>query len=655
MSGPPTPRSAALRGWAARALAPCACALWALLAIVSNASAAAAGPPAVMPLTVMPLTVMPSAGAPSASAAQHAGADATLAPAMAAELRRQRLAGAVWAWTDRTGAVHLGAAGQRNAATGEAMTAQTRVNVGSITKTLVAVGLLRLASQGRIDLDAPVEPQLGGLRFDNPWRAERPVTLRHLLDHTAGLEDARLWQVFSQRAGADSPLRQAFPQDDPSLLRVRTAPGERFSYSNMGYALAAIALESAAGERYETWLQRELLQPLGMAHSRFEFVRQDRSGGEDLAWGHLDDLRPYPSQAMWLRPAGQFTTTAGDMARLAAFLLGDGQAGGRLLVDPRLLRQMGRPGSTAAARAGLDAGYALGLARQERQGAVGLCHSGSIVGYHAMFCLYPDHRQAFFIAHNSDAENADYGRFDALLVRAMGLPPATAAAVAPPPADLAQWQGRYVIDPSRFAPFRYTDLLSNTLRLRPQTAGGLRLEPMQGQARLLRPVGGRLFAAEDRRRPSHVLLQQDGGARLISDGFKTYRELPSWQFWGLWANLALGAAGLAWFLLGTPLRLARRRRPWPVPGALGAALLVVPAPLFALQSFMALGDRTPASLALYLATAALAPLMLWQLWRSLRQRPAGWADRADAAAAAAVLQWCLVLAAWGLLPFALWR
>lgn len=597
-------------------------------------------------------TLVLATEAPSPATAP--ASDAGLTQVMVAELQRQGLAGSVWAWIDAQGQTHTGAAGTRDAATGAAMTPQTRVNIGSVTKTLIAVGMLRLASEGRIDLDAPVETYLDGLHFDNPWRARQPVTLRHLLDHTAGLEDARLWQVFTLQANPDSPLSETFSRD-PSVLQVRTLPGERFSYSNLGYTLAALALESVAGERYETWLQRELLQPLGMRDSTFAFIRQDRPEGANLAWGHLDNLEPYPSSANWLRPAGQFTTTAADMARFASFLLGDGIVDGRRLVDTRLLREMGQTRSTAAARAGLPAGYALGLARSERQGAVGLCHSGSVVGYHAMLCLYPERRQAFFIAQNSDAETAQYGRFDALLIQAMRLPALAAKTPRPPPPDLQRWPGHYVIDPSRFPAFRYSDLLTGTLRVEATATGSLRLIPLQGAERGLVPVGGgRLFSADDRNTPSYVLLVDEAGIPLISDGLKTYRQQPAWAFWALWANLGVGLIGLVWFLLSWPLRLARRIVPRPGAGTLAVLLLALPGPLFALQPFMALGDRSPAGFALYFATAALAPLMLWQLWRSLRHRPrSGW-TRTDAVAAIAVLQWCAVLMAWRMLPFALW-
>ena len=167
------------------------------------------------------------------------------------ELREQSLAGAVYSLVDGE-QVRLGAVGFANHATRQPLSADSRVHVGSVTKTFLALGVLRLVSQGRVELDAPVAQLLPEVLFDNPWR-DRPVTLRHLLDHTAGLEDLRLWHLFTRRASPDSPLRDAF--DAAGLLRVRTEPGTRFSYSNIGYTLAGAVIERVTGERYE-WAMR---------------------------------------------------------------------------------------------------------------------------------------------------------------------------------------------------------------------------------------------------------------------------------------------------------------------------------------------------------------------------------------------------------------
>lgn len=573
-------------------------------------------------------------------------------------LREEGLAGAVWATVDSNGRITTGAAGSRNTLTGEALPPDSKVHVGSLAKSFIATGLLQLASAGRVDLDAPLARYLPSLRLPNRWQATHPVRVRHLLDHTGGLDDVRLWQMFSTQATADSPLLDTFSRD-PSVLVIRTRPGSRLSYSNMGYTLAAMVIEAVTHERYETWLDRELLQPLGMRDSTFGFTTQFGPDADPrLAWGHNDLHSPAAALPVYVRPAGQFTTTAHDLALFAKFLMGDGRVDGRVIVEPALLRAMGRASTTDAALAGLEAGYALGMSYRDRHGAVSLCHGGSVIGFSARLCVFPgqgtEGGQAFVIVLNTDGDGANTERFDALMAQALAIPPPPLAQSAAPPSGVADWQGRYVPAPNRMESFRYVDFLFDSAHLG-WDGRTLRLSPVQGAARVLVPAGGMRFTANDHTIASHVLLRGEGGEHLLSDGARTYRQVPGALYWLVAASLALGLSGVLWFLLAVPGRALLRREPALVPGVLAAGLLALPIPLFLLQSYTQLGDQTFASLALYAATAALPLLMSWQVWRSARRKEGlarGWANLL---AAVLVLQWCGVLACWGMLPFALWR
>jgi CubicO group peptidase (beta-lactamase class C family) len=565
---------------------------------------------------------------------------------LARVLAEERLAGAVWGIVDGDTA-RTGAVGLANHARAVPLRDDARVHVGSVTKTLVALGVLRLVSQRRVDLDAPVSTLLPAIALENPWDARRPDTLRHLLDHTAGLDDLRLWHVFTRRATPDSPLADAF-RGDADLLRVRVEPGRRFSYSNTSYTLAGSVIEAVTGERYEQWLDRELLGPLGMRDSTFAFTTQTGAGADSrLAWGHYDDLTPVAAMPVWVRPATQFTTTAADMMRLARFMMGDGRVDGVQFIDADALRHMGVAWSTDAGRAGLAPGYALGLAIRDRHGAVGRCHTGSIVGYRAAICLFPRERKAWFTAVNTDSENADYTRIDALMTAALDVSrPASPVVAGPPPRDVA---GRYVRAPSRFETFRYFDLLfdsvvldvaDDTLVLRRAGAEPLRLERL----------GAKLWRAPGRVYASHVLL--DGGT--FSDGTNTWQRISAWRYYAQAASFAAGIAGLLALLLLVAWRFLRRDRAW-TPATFACLLMLAPLPLFALQPFVAIGDVTAASVMLFAASAALPLLTIGHLAWAVRGRERERAWRWHAVAAVAALQWCVVLAVYGLLPFATWR
>lgn len=576
-------------------------------------------------------------------------ADCDLDCSLERELREQGLAGAVYTLVDGD-EIRLGAVGLANEELHQPLRADSKVHVGSVAKTMLALGILRLATQGRVNLDAPLSGLLPQVALDNPWHRTRPVTLRHLLDHTAGLEDLRLWHLFTLRATPHAPLQGAL-ENAPGLLRVRTEPGTQFSYSNIGYTLAGMVIESVTGERYESWLDRELLHPLGMNDSTFEFVSQrGESADRRLAWGHYDDLGLAVAQPVWPRPATQFTTTAGDMARVARLLMSDGRIGEETFIDETLLLQMGKA-RTAAAGAGLEVGYALGISIRDRHGAAGLCHTGSVVGFRAALCVFREQRKAYFISINSDKESAQYPRFDELMTRTLNVSTDTVPRAEGHPAPV-DWQGRYVAYPARFERFRYFDLLLDSVSLRVNGAD-VELHRLGAQPQILEAVGTRLYRAGDRSLASHVMLIE-GEGKVISDGARTLRKIGPMQFALTWLSLALGVTGIVALLVLIPWRSWRHGEPLLQPATLALLLVLLPLVLLMRQPFMALGDMTITNMIVYASTLALPLLMVAQViwaWR-WRVRLRSW--RVHLLAAVFVLQWCGSLYAWDLLPFATW-
>lgn len=573
---------------------------------------------------------------------------------IASMLAQQGLTGASWMRLTPGQGVVTGATGVRRAGGGEVQRSD-RFQVGSIAKPVMAAGVLRLVTQGRLSLDAPLAQLLPQIALDNPWAATHPVRLRHLLDHTAGLEDAGLSLVMSTTVQADQPLAALF-EGRGMRLAVRTRPGSEYSYSNFGYILVAMVIERVTGQRYEALLDAELLRPLGMHASTFAYTAAPGTDGA-VVFGHVDGARVQNSQPMHLRPAGQFTTTAADMGAFARFLMSEGRIDGAIFIEPRLLRDMGRARDTEAARAGLQAGYALGLWRRDRHGVVGLCHEGSTFGFRAMLCLYPREAKAFFVAFNMDSESADYGAFDALLIEGLGLRALAAesdgeSAVS----DASAWRGWYARVPGKVPAFEYVDLVLNPVRLRTASAA-VELQPLFGDAQSLAPVGGRLFRAPDRVRASHVLLEGSVVPEW-SNGFSTYRRLDSARLYALWVSLALGLASLLLVLLVGSWRLLRKSRDF-VRDPLMPTWLATLGSVLAFAAvgigWQRLGEVTWASGALATMTAALPLAAVVGLWIIVAQRGGRKALRAfDTWLLLPLLQWCLVLVAWGMVPLRTW-
>lgn len=477
------------------------------------------------------------------------------------------------------------------------------------------------------------------------------------MDHTSGLEDLRIWQLFSQKASPSAPLALAF-QRDPGVLKVRTRPGSTFSYSNMGYTLLAMVVEALTGTGYESYLDQQLLRPIGMHNSTFGFVSQAGNVADtSLAMGHLDNRNPFPALPIYLRPAAQFTTTAADMGVFLRFLMGDGTLNGETFVATSLLRGMGKAEGTDAVRNGLGGGYGLALLTRDRHSMVGLAHSGNIVGYHAMIYLFPHQQKAFFISHNMDSESADYEKFNKILLEHLN--PAstgTASAIQTTTAD-ARLSGYYVPVVSRFQPMAYLETVTRYQKLGVE-ADKVTIAPFLQPERSLRHLSGGLLQAEGRALPSHVVFEHPEYGTVVSDGLTSMRKTRGFYLLLLASSLLLGWAGLLYVLVSGVVRWVQQKGRFfraPVSWSFAALLLLlVPVPLFFLQTFASMGDLTPASVALALATILLPLALLVSMAVQVRRGMAGLADKLDFFALAAALQWIAVLLWWELIPFYLW-
>jgi CubicO group peptidase (beta-lactamase class C family) len=585
-----------------------------------------------------------------------AQASTALVSSMTRELEQEGLVGAVWSTVHPVRGVSTGAAGRRHANYPALLAPGDRVQVGSVAKTLIATGILRLVTEGKLQLDMPVSQLLPSIVIRNEWDAARPVRLRHLLDHTSGLDDARLWQLFNSEVQSTTPLSDGL--DNARLrLQVRQPPGDRFSYSNTGYGLLGLVIEAVTGIRYESYLDQNLLRPLGMTNSTFEFVTQQGAGADSsFAMGHFENGALAPAVPSYLRPAMQFTTTAADMARLAQFLMGNGLRDGVPFIDHALLRAMGSPVDTEASRSGLRIGYALGLMSRDRMGTIGKCHAGNTVGYRAMFCIYPEQGKAFFVSMNADNEDARYGRLDSLVISTLELERLPIVAAPESEAIPPAWNGIYVLRPARFEMFRYLDLVVDFIRVR--TGGSqLVLAPFQGDPVRLERVDTTLFRAPGRTQASHVLLQVSPSNFAISDGMRTWERVSLWRMTAIWSSLAVGLVGFLFIVLrGAYLALRRRLAPANAmfPPALIVVALIAALALLSQQSVLALGDRSATNVLLAVVTGLVPVAMVAGLWQVIhRGRPRG-IHMIEALAFAGVLQWSLVLGAYGLVPVRLW-
>lgn len=575
---------------------------------------------------------------------------------IAQTLQTEKLAGAVWSIVDSSGRMVTDAAGLKNMPLGEAMKPTDRVHVGSITKTVLAAGILHLMTEGKLEMGTSVNKYLPEVRFDNPWESTKPITVRHLLDMTAGLGDLRLWHFFTTTAPPDVPLSTFYSQD-PTVLKIYAPPGTVYSYSNMGYTLLGMIMETVTGQRYEDYLDKHLLQPLGMTQSTFHFVSQTGKYADNrLAMGHFENGKTAEALPIYLHPAGQFTTTAYDMALFLKFLLGDGTINGQTFIDKKYLSNLGRPQGTNAVKNGLPHGYSCGTTVRDRHGVSGIYNLGSVIGYRATVYLFPEHKKAFFISYNMDSETADYEVFNQLFINSLDIRKRKFTSTLFPVTQIKKWQGYYVPVITKYEPFALADMLTGFTQLGMEN-NEVFLKYFQQPAKKLRYTGHDRFSMEGRTENSHVFYRT-GQEMFLTDGLKTGRKINGWVIAGLWSSVSLGIIGLVFVFFSGIYQWIRLKKTFvckPVFMAFCAVLfLFVPIPFFLTQPFVAMGNQNAASVLLMLATILLPIGVLVSVVRFLREKPDSVLQKIDFMALLLVFQWICLLALWGMIPFRFW-
>ena len=291
--------------------------------------------------------------------------------------------------------------------------ADTVFRIASMTKSFTASALLALRDAGLLRLDDPVTefvPELrgwSGVTADSP-----PISLRHLLTMTAGLPTDDPWGDRQQ----GTPLPEFAAILDRGV-RAAWAPGTRFEYSNLGYALLGRVISAAAEADYPDFVRARLLGPLGMSRTGYEAAEFDPDG---LARGYArgadgwSELTPDPPGAF--APMGGVFSSVRDLARwvdgfAAAFPPGGSRGGDTHPLPAASRREMQQPAVTmpeAQPRfpgdrsAGSQYGYGFGLFTEETSAWGRLVyHSGGYPGFGSHMRWHPETGLGVIVLANS--------------------------------------------------------------------------------------------------------------------------------------------------------------------------------------------------------------------------------------------------------------
>ncbi len=256
----------------------------------------------------------------------------------------------------------LGAAGLADK-TGIPATPETSYALASVTKPMTATAVAILAEGGLVDLDAPIEEYLGGLRLEGKAGDPKGATVRRVAGHIAGLP-LHYRFYYADEGGARRPFEEVVAQ----YGKLFTAPGERYQYSNLGYGLLDALISNVAGVPYSHFMAERIFGPLGMSGTSI-------GAPAGAAIGYGPDGVAYPAYGTDHPGGSAAFASVEDLIALGRFHLG----GGPPLLRPEARRAMQVP----------TLGYGLGWAITERHGLRLVQHTGSMGGVNTVLRLVP--------------------------------------------------------------------------------------------------------------------------------------------------------------------------------------------------------------------------------------------------------------------------
>lgn len=271
--------------------------------------------------------------------------------------------------------------------------ARTLVRPGSAAKPITWTAVMLLVHEGALDLHADVQ---GYLDFALPGGFDAPVTLFHLLTHTAGFEDVGE-KLFVRDPAERLPLATYLRDLAPARVHP---PGAVQAYSNYGTALAGYVVERVAGVPFEDFVAERLFAPLGMAHATWAQPAAPSEGGSPaVGYGFRDGaLVAGGFEVVTPVPAGGLSATAADLARFALAQLGHGDA-----IPDAVRAAMHAPAFAADPRL---RGVTLGFMDGAERGVRVLHHDGDTYLFRSSLVLLPEHDLAWFVAYNGPGGGA---------------------------------------------------------------------------------------------------------------------------------------------------------------------------------------------------------------------------------------------------------
>ena len=445
-------------------------------------------------------------------------------------LAKNDIPGAAVAVVTRDSVIFTGGFGYADTKNRIPVTENTHFMLGSITKSFLSLGIIKLVEEGKINLETPVKDILSEVIIKNPWEDTDPVRLVHLLEHTAGLCDG-ISTLFNWRHDPDIPLDEVVQLLHKRIV-IHHRPGSFYLYSNNGYLLAGIILEKITKMRYEEYLKREILVPLGMETTTFN--TNDPYSRSILAQGYGSGGKEIPYLHVYPRSAGHSHSSVLEMAQYVRFFLNSGKSNGSQIIKPESVKRLEIPITSLASRMGLAYGYGLGSECSYRNGFKWRGHNGAIFGYYCDFWYNQDLNIGYVVLINQfDFQSrGNVRRLRELIAEHLtkGTKPVFQPSVSIPKDQLDEYTGTYFIGYGAKDPLGLINFINGKTKVK-RTGNTLSLNPFSGSKEDLIPVSNALFRKHDVPHATVAFFTNSDGTKAMVEGRDYFEKMATWESW----------------------------------------------------------------------------------------------------------------------------
>ena len=274
---------------------------------------------------------------------------------------------------------------------------KTIFRLGSISKTLVALAILKLQEEGRLNLKDKIKDIIPEIKFYNTWEDKYPIKIENLLEHTSG------WKYWNMaELGSDDPkpktLKEAldfYPKSRTSLF----VPGTRIMESNVGIAVAAYIIEKVSGMTFEDFMDVKFFKPMGMESMSFLQTELYKKYGATL---YENSIKLDYFNILY-RPAAALNSSPADMAKFLKFFIKRGLINNIQLLSDSSLCRMERAGSLQNNISGSELYRGRGLSNESSlfNGLMYHGYSGSLPGGYANFGYIKERNLGYAVMINN--------------------------------------------------------------------------------------------------------------------------------------------------------------------------------------------------------------------------------------------------------------